>query len=339
MDSPRVSIILPTFRRVALLKQAVATILCQSLGDWEAILVDDGSPAEERAAIRELAGSDGRLKYHERPDSRPQGACASRNVGLEAARASHILFLDSDDALHPDCLAERLAVADRQPHADFLVFPTEVFKDTPGDQARWFNVPTPDDDLLRWLRLEAPWQTGSVLWRRGAIDRLGPWDESLPSWQDWELHLRALCRGFRYHLGAGGLSYWREPSGSTIGKASLTPGHLRSHERLLERMITDLAGEGLLNGARSAAIGGLHLRLALSWRDAGHPAEARRLWALAHQRGFATRIQHAIGLPILRLHGPGFRAYRKFLKTVWPPGLFPWHSPTMYQVPTDVPVR
>jgi hypothetical protein len=78
-----------------------------------------------------------------------------------------------------------------------------------------WNTPG-EPSLDRFLREDTVWHTGSPLWRRAALERVGCWDERLICYQDWEYHIRALCRGIRYEPVPVVLQFIREHEASRI---------------------------------------------------------------------------------------------------------------------------
>lgn len=87
--------------------RAIASVLAQSFADFELLVIEDGSTDRSAALLREIAPTDARIRplYHEAN----QGAAASRNTGLEAARGAYIAFLDADDVWHPEKLTTQMA--------------------------------------------------------------------------------------------------------------------------------------------------------------------------------------------------------------------------------------
>jgi glycosyltransferase involved in cell wall biosynthesis len=104
------SIVIPTYNRADLLPRAIQSVLGQTLGDWELIVIDDASTDETPAV---LAGfCDPRLRVFRNQPNRERSA--SRNRGIEAARGDYICFLDSDDLYlphHLETLAQAIASA------------------------------------------------------------------------------------------------------------------------------------------------------------------------------------------------------------------------------------
>jgi len=109
-----VSVVVPTYNRVYCLPDTIASVLAQTHGNVELIVVDDGSTDGTEALMRERYGSEPRLRYL-RQDNR--GVSAARNKGIDAARGDFIALLDSDDTWLPWKLEVQLACMRRFPSA------------------------------------------------------------------------------------------------------------------------------------------------------------------------------------------------------------------------------
>jgi glycosyltransferase involved in cell wall biosynthesis len=92
----RFSVVIPVYNRADVLGRALASVLAQSCGDFEIVVVDDGSTDDPRAVCDALA--DPRIRYI-RQDNR--GGNAARNAGIDAAQGEFVAFLDSDDVFLP----------------------------------------------------------------------------------------------------------------------------------------------------------------------------------------------------------------------------------------------
>jgi teichuronic acid biosynthesis glycosyltransferase TuaG len=106
MSRPLVSVITPVWNAAATLAAAVASVRAQSLGDWEMILVDDGSTDGSRALAARLAAAEPRLRLIGWEANR--GAASARNAAIRAARGRFIAFLDADDLWYPPKLERQL---------------------------------------------------------------------------------------------------------------------------------------------------------------------------------------------------------------------------------------
>lgn len=92
---PRFSVIIPTYNRSLLLKEAIDSVLSQSFQDYEIIVVDDGSTDNTRILIKEYGE---KIHYYYQDN---QGPGIARNLGINNAAGEFITFLDSDDLWFP----------------------------------------------------------------------------------------------------------------------------------------------------------------------------------------------------------------------------------------------
>ena len=105
MGMPLVSVIVPAYNRLEWLPVAIRSIQEQTFGDWEVLLVDDGSTDGTERWARRL--SEPRLRYVRRDH---EGSIPSlRNAAIGESRGTWIAFLDSDDCWMPDKLARQFA--------------------------------------------------------------------------------------------------------------------------------------------------------------------------------------------------------------------------------------
>ena len=103
--------ITPVWNAGDTLAAAVASVQAQTEGDWEMLIVDDGSTDGSRRLAEALAAGDARLSVlASSPCGGNLGAGAARNAGIAAARGRFIAFLDADDLWYPEKLARQLAV-------------------------------------------------------------------------------------------------------------------------------------------------------------------------------------------------------------------------------------
>ena len=113
-----ISVIVPIFNTEKYLRRALDSILSQTHKDWEAILVDDGSTDTSGRIAEEYAENDPRFKVIHKPNG---GQSDARNVGMQHISGELMLFLDSDDFLHPQ-LMELCHEAIRRDGSDLVAF-------------------------------------------------------------------------------------------------------------------------------------------------------------------------------------------------------------------------
>lgn len=115
---PCISFIVPIYNMERLLPRALRSLRAQTLTDFEAILINDGSKDGSAALCAQAAAEDARFRFIDQPNG---GVAAARNAGLDAARGEYIFFLDPDDWVEPDA-AEVLYRAARDADADCVQF-------------------------------------------------------------------------------------------------------------------------------------------------------------------------------------------------------------------------
>lgn len=104
---PLVSIITPSYNSALLIVPTIKSVISQSIGDWEMIIVDDCSCDNSVEVIRSFADQDPRIKLIQLAEN--SGAAVARNTAIEAASGRYIAFLDSDDAWLPNKLEKQIA--------------------------------------------------------------------------------------------------------------------------------------------------------------------------------------------------------------------------------------
>ena len=91
---PCISFIVPVYNMERLLPRALRSLRAQTLTDFEAILINDGSKDGSAALCAQAAAEDARFRFIDQPNG---GVAAARNAGLDAARGEYVFFLDPDD--------------------------------------------------------------------------------------------------------------------------------------------------------------------------------------------------------------------------------------------------
>ena len=94
MDQELISIIVPVFNTEKYLHQCLDSILSQSYGNFECLLINDGSTDASASICREYVAKDARFRYFEKENG---GVSSARNLGIERSGGAYITFIDSDD--------------------------------------------------------------------------------------------------------------------------------------------------------------------------------------------------------------------------------------------------
>lgn len=182
----RVSVIMASYNQGQYVAEALASLHAQTVGDWEAIVVDDGS-TDNSIAVVEQFREDGRIRLLKITHA---GAAAARNAGLVAARGEFIAFLDADDRWHPEKLARQLELFRTKPTTS-VCYTRRNLIDVDGmeqgiDDTRTFH---------RGLVVNALFRDNficfsSAMVRKRVCDQCGMFDERLNLGVDYEWWLR-----------------------------------------------------------------------------------------------------------------------------------------------------
>jgi len=298
VQQPLVSIIMPSFNREGLIGASIASVQAQSLPAWELLIIDDGSADGTVGVAAGYAAADSRIRVMQRT-TQPKGPSTCRNLGIAAARAPHCLFLDSDDLLASHCLAGRIAAAQAEPRVALHVFQMQFFYEWPGDTNRLFFFADRADALGSSLVQGSPWGITCPLWRIDVLRGLEGFDESLPSWEDWDLHIRAFAFGHTYRIHDAVDCYCRQ------GQVSLTSqhqslAHVRRRTALYLKIARVLRDQGLpltylnqLAGKCLTQCGELH--------ELGDIAAAQQAWTAFAQAGILSGWKSVVGSVYLTL--------------------------------------
>jgi glycosyltransferase involved in cell wall biosynthesis len=147
------SIVIPAFNRERHISTAIRSAIEQTVPPDEIIVVDDGS-TDRTAQVAKTCGSSVRVITI---DNNGTGPARPRNVGIEAARSSHIMFLDSDDFLEPRAVERFRDVSTAAPHAALVASNFFIKCDADGHASEH----TVNDALAaRWIRGRVPASPG-----------------------------------------------------------------------------------------------------------------------------------------------------------------------------------
>jgi glycosyltransferase involved in cell wall biosynthesis len=187
MAPPLVSLVIPTYQRVALLEETLRSALAQTWNPLEILVQDDGSTDGTEAMVRGLG--DARLAYQWAPNHGHPAAVRNRALGRAAGEL--IAFLDSDDLLLPEALARQVAALQADPTLLAVSCNAEWLPARSHPMHRLAHDVRPA--LADLLRHNLVVQSGLVA-RRALFDAVGRYDEGAPrGLEDYDLWLRTLA--------------------------------------------------------------------------------------------------------------------------------------------------
>ena len=112
-NRPEITVAMPAYNAAAYLREAMDSILTQTLEDFELLVVDDGSTDATLAIAKEVANGDSRVRIERLPDNR--GRATARNMALGRARGRYLAWMDADDIALPRRLELQYACLEAQP--------------------------------------------------------------------------------------------------------------------------------------------------------------------------------------------------------------------------------
>jgi glycosyltransferase involved in cell wall biosynthesis len=270
MNEQLISVIIPCYNHGRYLTEAVASVVAQTFGDWELIIVDDGSTDDSAAVAEQLIARYPQYRIRLLRQAN-QGLSASRNNGIRLARGAYILPLDADDQIEPDMLAATLAVLERRPEVGFVYTDVRMF----GEENRiWSGGPYSLDEL----RFDCP-MVPITLFRKHAWAATDGFRGDLypQGYEDWDFWLNLAAAGWQGAHIARPLVRYRRSNGSMLAKARIRDLELRAQIVLHN---PSLYTAGLLAWAQQVS--------SPAWSANGSLRSVGRWWrALA---GYATQV-------------------------------------------------
>ncbi|MGF1990407.1 MAG: glycosyltransferase family 2 protein [Nostoc sp. ZfuVER08] len=205
---PKITVCIPTFNRMCLLRYAIASVLNQSEQDFELIVCDDGSSDGTPELMSEY--TDPRIKYIRH--SQNIGKSNNMRSGFDAASGEYFIKFDDDDRLTPDFLATTAAILDQDSSIDFIgtdhwIIDINNIRDelkTEENSHRWGRKDLPTgivDNLLKVVFVRQSFQIGATLFRRQTLQELGFMLPNLQNCEDNDLFVRLALAGKKaYYL-------------------------------------------------------------------------------------------------------------------------------------------
>jgi glycosyltransferase involved in cell wall biosynthesis len=229
---PNVSVIIPTYQRGHIVGQAINSVLAQTYSDYEIIVINDGSQDNTSQVLAQFSEHN-IITIHQAN----QGLSAARNAGIRSARGKYIAFLDDDDLWEPQKLEKQIPVLEANPHLGLIYSDSLFFSDKYGLFSGSYNTafPTPNLQVLwtlfRYNYIPVP----TVVVRRDCLDKVGLFDETLKSCEDYDLWLRLIEKFPIYFLNQPLARYRQSPNNLSGNKEQMLVSYLRVKEKVINR--------------------------------------------------------------------------------------------------------
>ena len=173
-----ISIIIPTYNRAHRLTDSIMSVLEQSVGNWELIIVDDGSTDETRQLMSKFLTNE-RVKYYFQENS---GVSIARNKGVELSRGDYVIFLDSDDRFLPGLFSKLNEVH----YTSYDLICWQVLKKVDGKSSVW----KPRKLEKIYNKITATFLAGSICYKKQVFIESGGFDPEMTFGENYELGMR-----------------------------------------------------------------------------------------------------------------------------------------------------
>jgi glycosyltransferase involved in cell wall biosynthesis len=211
---PLTSVLMPAYRSEATIRASVDSVLSQTEGRLELIVVDDASPAHVSEVLTDVR--DPRLRIIRR--SRNGNTAAARNTGLRAARAPLVSQLDADDLWEPDYLQTVLPLFD-DPAVGLAYTNTHIIGH-PHGLDDYIGDPSPHPlDCFPKLADACPVPAPTATMRTAAVRAVGGYSRWLWTASDYHLYAKLVAAGWRFAYVHRQLAHYRWPAGASKSAA------------------------------------------------------------------------------------------------------------------------
>jgi GT2 family glycosyltransferase len=306
--APKVSIVIPAYNAMTYLPATLASVFQQTFNDFEVLLVDDGSTDSLQTWVAQTV-SDRRVKLISQPN---QGLSAARNTGITHSQSEYIAFLDADDLWHPTKLAQQVQWLDDRPTIGLIYNQTAQIDSAGTPTGRVLGSEIAGNILPQMLQRNIIDCPSSVLVRRQCFDRVGLFDRTLRSVEDWDMWIR-IAAIYPFAVICQPLVYYRQHS-SNMSK------NWRVMEQSFDRVITKAFASAPpeLQDLKPQSLGSA--ALVLAWKalqSQDRDCQLARKFqqqAIAHNPKLRTASENLrLTIAILSLKWLGAERYSRFL--------------------------
>lgn len=203
MHKPCVSVVMVVCNADRFLAQAIESILAQSFGDFEFIIVDFGSTDTSKSLIAKYEACDKRVKFQTIPSC---SLAEARNAACFLAQGRYLAIMDADDVSAVHRLNLEVEFMESHPEVGLVGGATEWI-DSIGRSLRIISFPTTDDEIRSVLFSYNPFCQPTVLIRRDAFLRAGGYRSAFAPSEDYDLWLRIADHFRCYNLRSVVLKY------------------------------------------------------------------------------------------------------------------------------------
>lgn len=186
---PKVSVLMPVYNGEQFLREAIESILKQTFGDFEFLIIDDGSTDNSADIVQSYNDRRIRLLSNEQN----AGITESLNRGIMEAKGEFICRMDADDVSLPERLETQLNYLEE--NRDVVMTGTWTIRiDEQGHRQEVEQYPVRHQEILRTIFVHNPFAHGTMMLRRNIVQQVGTYDARFLHNEDYDLWLRIAAR-------------------------------------------------------------------------------------------------------------------------------------------------
>ena len=214
LSSPKVSVLIPAYNAESTLEPALASMLRQTFGDFEIVVVNDGSTDCTPAILDSFARRDPCVRVIHASHG---GIIEALNTGIAGCTGELIARMDADDISHPRRLEMQVALMDARPEVSVCsslvrMFPRAKLLGGLVRYEQWLNSLVTHEQIARDMFVESPLAHPSAMVRRDELLEIGGYQDH--GWaEDYDLWLRYFVAGRRFAKVDSTLLFWRTSEG------------------------------------------------------------------------------------------------------------------------------
>ncbi|WP_171971855.1 glycosyltransferase family 2 protein [Mangrovimonas sp. DI 80] len=187
---PEVSIIIPCFKTEKTLEETLLSVYNQKFDNWEALIINDGSPDNLEEIALNWERKDSRFKYYKRTNG---GLGSARNFGIMKSEGDFILPLDSDNRIRDSFIQNAVEIMEKESDIGVIYGDVVFF----GERNEYIKV----GEFNEYKMFYVNYIDACALIRKAVFDAIGLYETNLPyqGHEDWEFWLRVIQSNYKFY--------------------------------------------------------------------------------------------------------------------------------------------
>lgn len=231
MENIEVTVLMPAYNVEKYIREAIDSVLDQSFGNFELLIVNDGSKDGTAEIIRSY--HDPRIVLINQSN---QGVSSALNTGLKQARGKYIARFDADDVCYPYRLQEQVDFMEKNPDHVLIGSDADYMDREGGFLYRYRNIGHTYEEICRHVTTYCPFVHSTVFYRRDVVLELGGYNAKAHTFEDWLLWTKFIKKGKCLNFVKPMISVRLNPESVTVD------------EKLRGRRFSELKREMVLGG-------------------------------------------------------------------------------------------